>query len=72
MARTTRKIAVDLVWAVRQSVTIDWNLEESVQAEMRSKIRKLLDRYDYPPGHEEKAIESVLLQAESFATGEVV
>lgn len=49
---------------------IDWNLKASVQAEILSKIRKLLDRYDYPPDHEEKAIELVLQQAELFANGE--
>lgn len=63
-----KEIARKLVVAVRQSATIDWNLKESVQAEMRSKIRKLLDRYDYPPDQEEKAIELVLKQAELFAT----
>lgn len=62
-----KEIARKLVVAVRQSATIDWNLKESVQAEMRSKIRKLLDRYDYPPDHEEEAIELVLKQAELFA-----
>jgi type I restriction enzyme R subunit len=35
---------------------------------MRSKIRKLLARYDYPPDREEKAVELVLQQAELFAT----
>lgn len=65
-----KEIARKLVVAVRQSATIDWNLKESVQAEMRSKIRKLLDRYDYPPDQEEKAIELVLEQAELFATWE--
>jgi type I restriction enzyme R subunit len=62
-----KEIARKLVLAVRQSATIDWNLKESVQAEMRSKIRKLLDRYDYPPDQEEQAIELVLKQAELFA-----
>jgi type I restriction enzyme R subunit len=65
-----KEIARRLVVAVRQSATIDWNLKESVQAEMRSKIRKLLDRFDYPPDLEEQAIELVLKQAELFASGE--
>lgn len=66
---TLKKIAVDLVFAVQQSVTIDWNLKESVRAAMRSKIRRLLAKYDYPPDHEERAIELVLEQAELFAAG---
>lgn len=64
---TLKKIAVDLVWSVRQSVTIDWNLKESVRAGMRAKVRRLLAKYDYPPDLEERAIELVLEQAELFA-----
>lgn len=55
-----KKIAHELVNAVRSSATIDWSLKESVRAAMRSKIRRLLAKYDYPPDHEEKAIELVL------------
>jgi type I restriction enzyme R subunit len=65
---TLKKIAVALVAAIQSSVTIDWNLKESVRASMRAKIRRLLAQYDYPPDHEEKAIELVLEQAELFAT----
>lgn len=54
------KIAVDVAWAVQNSATIDWSLRESVRAAMRSKIRRLLAKYDYPPDREEKAIELVL------------
>jgi len=65
---TLKRIAVDLVWAVQQSVTIDWSVKESVRAAMRAKIRRLLAKYDYPPDQEDKAIELVLEQAELFAT----
>ena len=64
---TLKKIAVDLVGAVQQSATIDWNLKESVRAAMRAKVRRLLAKYDYPPDHEDKAVELVLEQAELFA-----
>ena len=62
-----KKIAVELVIAVQSSATIDWSLKESVRATMRSKVRRLLAKYDYPPDHEEKAVELVLQQAELFA-----
>lgn len=62
-----KRIAVDLVVAVQASATIDWSLKESVRATMRSKVRRLLAKYDYPPDHEEKAVELVLQQAELFA-----
>jgi type I restriction enzyme R subunit len=64
---TLKKIARELVKAVRDSAAIDWNLKESVRAEMRAKIKRLLARYDYPPDKEEKAIDLVLEQAELFA-----
>jgi type I restriction enzyme, R subunit len=67
---TLKKIAIELVAAVQSSATIDWTLKDSVRAAMRAKIRRLLAKYDYPPDHEEKAIELVLEQAELFATSE--
>lgn len=66
---TLKVIAQELVKSVRQSATIDWNLKESVLAAMRSKVRRILAKYDYPPDAEAKAIELVLEQAEVFAGG---
>src|SRR5690606_29032273 len=62
-----KEIAQALVKTIRESATIDWNLKESVRAAMRSKVRRLLARYDYPPDKEDRAIELVLEQAELFA-----
>jgi type I restriction enzyme R subunit len=67
---TLKKIATELVGAVRSSVTIDWNLKESVRAAMRAKIRRLLAKYDYPPDYEDKAVDLVIEQAELFAANE--
>ena len=64
---TLKQIAQELVKLVRQSATIDWNVKESVLAAMRSKVRRILAKYDYPPDAEAKAIELVLEQAEAFA-----
>lgn len=64
---TLKQIAQELVKSVRQSATIDWNVKESVLAAMRSKVRRILAKYDYPPDAEAKAIELVLEQAEAFA-----
>jgi type I restriction enzyme, R subunit len=64
---TLKKIAIELVTSVRQSATIDWNLKESVRAAMRTKVRRLLAKYEYPPDFEERAVELVLEQAELFA-----
>lgn len=62
-----KEIAHQLVVAIRSSATIDWNLKDSVRADMRAKIKRLLTRYDYPPDKEERAIELVFQQAELFA-----
>jgi type I restriction enzyme R subunit len=62
-----KKIAHDLVWSVRSSVTIDWRFKESVKAGLRSKVRRLLVINGYPPDLEEKAVELVLEQAELLA-----
>jgi hypothetical protein len=65
---TLKTLARELVKAVRASATIDWNLKDSAKAAMRSKVRRLLARYDYPPDREEHAVELVLQQAELFAS----
>ena len=65
-----KKIARELVTAVRASATIDWNLKDSVRAAMRAKVRRLLAKYDYPPDQEDRAVELVLEQAELFAGNE--
>ncbi len=65
---TLKKIARELVVAVRESATIDWSLKESVRASMRSRVRRLLAKYDYPPDAEDAAVELVLEQAEHLAS----
>lgn len=67
---TLKKIAQELVTAVWAWATIDWNLKDSVRAAMRTKVRRMLAKHDYPPGAEAKAIELVLEQAEVLAREE--
>lgn len=57
------EIARELVKAIRSSVTIDWEQKESVRAEIRTRVKRLLRRYKYPPDKEEAAVETVLKQA---------
>jgi len=59
-----RTIARELVKQVRGSMTIDWTVKESVRAKIRLAVKKILKRYGYPPDKAEKAIETVLKQAE--------
>ena len=60
---TLRAIAIDLVKAVRENVTIDWVYRENVQAKMRVMVKRILKKYGYPPDKQKKATETVLEQA---------
>ncbi len=59
-----KTIARELVDSVRHSVTIDWTAKESVRAQIRVKVKRILRRYGYPPDKQEKATQTVLEQAE--------
>lgn len=63
---TLRAIARDLVKAVRHNVSIDWTERETVRAKLRTIIKRLLRKYGYPPDKQEKATQTVLIQAETL------
>ncbi len=65
-----RKISAELVEAVRNNVTIDWALKESVRAKIRVIVKRILSRYGYPPDKREEATQLVLMQAERLC-GEI-
>lgn len=67
---TLKAIARELVTTIRQSATIDWTLKETVRAKMRSKIKRLLARYKYPPDKQEEAVKLIIEQAEHLAAYE--
>jgi type I restriction enzyme R subunit len=60
---TLRTIARELVKTVRNNLTIDWTLKESVQAKLRVMAKRVLKKYGYPPDKQKKATETVLEQA---------
>ena len=53
----------ELVDTIRNNVTIDWTLRESVQAKLRVMVKRILRKYGYPPDKQKKATETVLEQA---------
>ena len=67
---TLKMIARELVATIRSSATLDWTVKESVRARMRSRIKRLLAKYKYPPDKREQAVQLVIEQAEHLATGE--
>jgi len=60
---TLRAIAIELVEAVTENVTIDWVYRENVKAKMRVMVKRILKKYGYPPDKQKKATETVLEQA---------
>ena len=64
---TLRAIARDLVDTVRRNATIDWTVKESVRANLRRLVRRVLRNHGYPPDKQEQATLTVLEQAEAVA-----
>ena len=57
-------IAAELITQVKKSVTIDWNLRESARAKIKVLVKRILNKYGYPPDLQEDAVKTVLAQAE--------
>ena len=64
---TLRKIAREIFETIRKNVSIDWTIRESVQAQLRICVKKILRKYGYPPDKQESATKTVLKQAEVIA-----
>ena len=59
-----RLMARELAEMVKKMPKLDWTQRESVQADLRRKVRRLLAIYGYPPDLSEDATQLVLKQAE--------
>jgi type I restriction enzyme R subunit len=57
-------IAAELIKMVRKSVTIDWNLRDGARAKIRVIVKRILNKWGYPPDLQEEAVKTVLQQAE--------
>ena len=57
-------IATELITKVRHSVTIDWTLRETARAKIRVMVKRILNKYGYPPDLQDEAVKTVLMQAE--------
>ena len=76
----SKHIAAELITQVRKSVTIDWTLREGARAEGENStphpgplpdrggeggmVKRILNKYGYPPDLQEEAVKTVLQQAE--------
>ena len=67
---TLKKIAQELTDAIRRNITIDFNVRSQAQATMRTIIRRLLKKYDYPPEQAKEALNIVMKQVELMCSNE--
>jgi type I restriction enzyme, R subunit len=64
---TLKNIACEIADKVRKNATIDWTMKESARAKLMVIVRRTLNKYGYPPDKQQKAIDTVLKQAEVLA-----
>ena len=64
---TLRTIARELADKIRRNATIDWMMKESVRAKLMVLVRRTLNKYGYPPDKQQRAVETVMKQAETLA-----
>lgn len=57
-------LATELITQIRKSVTIDWTLREGARAKIRVMVKRILNKYGYPPDLQAEAVKMVLMQAE--------
>lgn len=59
-------ITKELTETLRKNKTIDWQKKESARARMRYLIKRLLNKYKYPPKGMKDALKTVIKQCESW------
>jgi len=60
-------IAREIADRVRSNATIDWTIRESARARLMVIVKRTLNKYGYPPDKQQKAVDTVLKQAELMA-----
>lgn len=68
---TLRKIAVEVAEKIKANASIDWTIKESARARIMVIVRRVLNKFGYPPDKQEEAINMVLKQA-ALTTDKVV
>ena len=65
-----KQIARDLTVSIKNSISVDWAIRDSVQAKMKMTIKRLLKKYGYPPDKTAKAVDIVLEQTKLMCQNE--
>ncbi len=61
-----KKIAHELTENLRQNIKVDWAERESVRANLRLMVKRILRKYKYPPDQQDSAVELVLQQVQAL------
>ncbi|WP_333661531.1 type I restriction endonuclease subunit R [Acinetobacter sp.] len=64
---TLKQIAREITEKLRKSTTVDWQVRDSVRAQLKILVRRSLQRWKYPPDKAAEAIELVMKQAEMLS-----
>ena len=62
-----RIIAIEVAARVKANASIDWTIRESARAKLMVLVKRTLTKYGYPPDMQQKAVDTVLKQAELLA-----
>jgi len=66
---TLKEIAREIADKVKKNASIDWTIRESARAKLMVIVKRTLNKYGYPPDKQQKAVDTVLKQAELLAGG---
>ena len=61
-----KKIAHELTENLRKNIKVDWAERESVRANLRLMVKRILRKYKYPPDQQDGAVELVLQQVQAL------
>ena len=65
-----KQIAKDLTISIKNNISVDWAIRESVQAKMKMTIKRLLKKYGYPPDKTAAAVDIVMEQTKLMCKNE--
>ncbi len=57
----------EILQIIKNNASIDWMIKENVRARLRVAVKRVLNKYGYPPDMQQLAIDGVLAQAEILA-----
>jgi len=66
-----KQIAKELTISIKSNIKVDWDVRESVRAQMRITVKRLLRKYKYPPDKQADAVTLIIEQAEKMCENEM-